>query len=130
MIIIQNMVRIDKTLNEPVYLQLSNGIAGVIQQGHLKPGTALPSSRKLAEFFDIHRKTVIAAFDELQAMGWAESLPRKGLFVASTLPVPKARAVEPAKTTMAYPEVTGYPVEVRQYSFDHVYVPRKERLLF
>ncbi len=130
MIIIQNMVRIDKQLAEPVYLQLSNGIASVIQQGHLQPGTALPSSRKMAEFFDIHRKTVIAAFDELQAMGWAESLPRKGLFVASTLPLPKARAVVPVKTTGAYPDTTAYPVESRQYSFDRVYVARRERLIF
>src|ERR1700743_1497029 len=125
MIIIQNMVRIDKQLPEPVYLQLSNGIAKVIQQGHLKPGMALPSSRKLAEFFDIHRKTVIAAFDELQPMGWAESLPRKGLFVASTLPVSKARAVAPVKTTGgsmkntgAYPGTTAYAVDNRQYAFD------------
>src|ERR1700743_3946805 len=117
MIIIQNMVRIDKQLPEPVYLQLSNGIANIIQQGHLKPGTALPSSRKLAEFFDIHRKTVIAAFDELQAMGWAESMPRKGLFVASTLPVARARRVAPVKTSEDYPEGTADPVESRQYSF-------------
>jgi GntR family transcriptional regulator/MocR family aminotransferase len=129
MIIIQNMVRIDKGLAEPVYLQLSNGIANVIQQGHLKPGTALPSSRKLAEFFDIHRKTVIAAFDELQAMGWAESLPRKGLFVASTLPVPKARAVAPVKTNTAYPETTAYPVDVHHYTFDRPFAPRRERIV-
>src|SRR5580698_11537828 len=97
MIVIQNMVRIDKTLAEPVYQQLSNGIADIIRQGLLKPGTALPSSRKLAEAFDIHRKTVIAAFDELQAMGWAESLPRRGLYVATQLPITKARAVTPAQ---------------------------------
>lgn len=130
MIIIQNMVRIDKRLAEPVYLQLSNGIANVIQQGLLKPGTALPSSRKLAEFFEIHRKTVIAAFDELQAMGWAESLPRKGLFVASTLPVPKARAVVPVKPTTAYPETTAYALDNRQYSFDRPFTAKKERLIF
>jgi len=129
MIIIQNMVRIDKSLAEPVYLQLSNGIAKVIQQGHLKPGTALPSSRKLAEFFDIHRKTVIAAFDELQAMGWAEALPRKGLFVASTLPVPKARLVIPVKASGAYPAATAYPVEVHQYAFDRPFAPRRERIV-
>jgi GntR family transcriptional regulator/MocR family aminotransferase len=129
MIIIQNMVRIDKNLAEPVYLQLSNGIAKVILQGHLKPGTALPSSRKLAEFFDIHRKTVTAAFDELQAMGWAEALPRKGLFVAATLPVPKARQVAPVKNTGAYPDSTAYPVEVHQYAFDRPFAPRKERIV-
>jgi GntR family transcriptional regulator/MocR family aminotransferase len=130
MIIIQNMVRIDKRLPEPVYLQLSNGIANVIQQGFLKPGTPLPSSRKLAEFFDIHRKTVIAAFDELQAMGWAESMPRKGLFVATTLPIPKARVVLPVKTTTAYPSTTAYPMETREYTFERAFMPRKEKLFF
>src|ERR1700756_1961153 len=129
MIIIQNMVRIDKSLAEPVYLQLSNGIANIIQQGLLKPGTALPSSRKLAEYFDIHRKTVIAAFDELQAMGWAEALPRKGLFVASTLPVAKARQVTPVKTTGAYPDTTAYAVDTHQYAFDRPFAPRRERIV-
>src|ERR1700761_4722792 len=110
MIIITSTVQIDKTLAERVYLQLSNGIAGVIQQGHLKPGTALPSSRKLAEAFDIHRKTVIAAFDELQAMGWAESLPRKGLFVSLQLPLTKPRSMAAAKTMTVYPGQTAYGV--------------------
>src|SRR6267142_2790743 len=91
MIIIQNLVHIDKNLSEPVYQQLANGIVSLIRQGHLKPGTALPSSRKLAETFDIHRKTVVAAFDELQAQGWAESFPRRGLFVALQLPVMRPR---------------------------------------
>lgn len=95
MIIIQNLVRIDKGLEEPVYQQLANGIASLIRQGHLKPGAALPSSRKLAEMFDIHRKTVVAAFDELQAQGWAESLPRRGLFVAMQLPVMRPRRLVP-----------------------------------
>ena len=91
MIIIQNLVHIDKGLDEPVYQQLANGIVSVIRQGHLKPGAALPSSRKLAELFDIHRKTVVAAFDELQAQGWVESFPRRGLFVAAELPVMRPR---------------------------------------
>src|SRR5262249_15053428 len=62
MIVIQNLVGIEKELAEPVYQQLANGIASLIRQGHLAPGSALPSSRKLAEMFEIHRKTVVAAF--------------------------------------------------------------------
>ena len=93
MIVIQNLVQIDKSRSEPVYQQLANGIVSLIRQGHLKPGAALPSSRKLAETFDIHRKTVVAAFDELQAQGWAESLPRRGLFVAMQLPVMRPRRI-------------------------------------
>ena len=130
MIIIQNLVRIDKTLTEPVYLQLSNGIAAIIQQGLLKPGTALPSSRKLAEMFDIHRKTVIAAFEELEAMGWAEAYPRKGLFVATKLPVAKPRSVAASKPVLGYPGETAYAVDKNQYLFDHGYIAKKERLIF
>jgi GntR family transcriptional regulator / MocR family aminotransferase len=135
MILIQNLVRIDKTLPEPVYQQLSNGIASIIQEGVLAPGTPLPSSRRLAEAFGIHRKTVVAAFDELQAMGWAESYPRKGLFVAAQLPVQKPRAVGPApcpppKAATAYPAETDFPVEKRLYLYDHPFVARKERLVF
>jgi len=93
MIVIQNLVRIDKELTEPVYQQLANGIVSLIRQGHLKPGSALPSSRKLAETFEIHRKTVVAAFDELQAQGWAEAFPRRGLFVATQLPVMRPKGI-------------------------------------
>ncbi|HEV9035653.1 MAG TPA: PLP-dependent aminotransferase family protein [Puia sp.] len=155
MIIIQNLVRIDKDRDEPVYLQIANGIAGIIQQGILKPGTALPSSRKLAEMYDIHRKTVTAAFDELQAMGWAESLPRKGFFVASELPVVKPRAVSAARAAAAglsrgagpgtgivgavaalgrpgigYPSATAFAIENRPYGYDQPFVARRERLAF
>lgn len=152
MIIIQNLVRIDKSLSEPIYLQLASGIAGIIQQGMLKPGMALPSSRKLAEIYDVHRKTVVAAFDELQAMGWAESFPRKGLFVAAVLPVVKPRtvltgraagsaglaaaagglaaAVAGVKAAIVYPAVTDFPIENRAYLYDHGFVARRERLSF
>jgi GntR family transcriptional regulator / MocR family aminotransferase len=138
MIIIQNLVRIDKSLAEPVYLQLAGGIASIIQQGILKPGTPLPSSRKLAELYDVHRKTVIAAFDELQAMGWAESYPRKGLYVASVLPVAKPRAMAPGKSAVAggvkpvisYPAATDFPMESRPFLYDRGFVARRERLYF
>jgi GntR family transcriptional regulator/MocR family aminotransferase len=129
MIVIKNMVRIDKTLAEPVYQQLSNGISDMIRQGVLKPGEALPSSRKLAEAFDIHRKTVIAAFDELQAMGWADSLPRKGLFVSAQLPVTKPRSMAAAKTMTVYPGQTAYGVERKQYVFENDFVAKRERLV-
>ena len=115
MIVIKNRVSLDKTLAEPVYQQLSNGISDMIRQGLLQPGEALPSSRKLAEAFEIHRKTVIAAFDELQAMGWADSLPRKGLFVSAQLPVTKPRSMAAAKTMTVYPSQTAYGVERKQY---------------
>jgi GntR family transcriptional regulator / MocR family aminotransferase len=132
MIIIQNLVRIDKSLPEPVYQQLSNGIAGIIREGVLKPGAAIPSSRKLAEVFGIHRKTVIAAFDELQAMGWAEAYPRKGLYVSTRLPITKPRKVTQTTKTVApvYPTETSFPVDRPVYLYDHPFIANRERLVF
>src|SRR5579871_1988728 len=113
MILFQNLVRIDKNLAEPVYQQLANGVVSLIRHGHLKPGAALPSSRKLSEIFDIHRKTVVAAFEELQAQGWVEAVPRRGLFVASELPVVKATALTGgAGQAPTYELGTGYGTEV------------------
>ena len=153
MIVIKNLVRIDKELAEPVYQQLANGIVSLIRQGHLKPGVALPSSRKLAETFEIHRKTVVAAFDELQAQGWAESLPRRGLFVTQQLPVMRNRTLDapagsasappvigtgiraslvvpPAKPAMTYPVKTDFHVESTAFTYDHFFVQKTERLIF
>jgi len=69
------LIRIDKDLSIPVYLQIANGLVNIIKQGALRPGAALPSSRKLAGMLTIHRKTVIAAYDELLAQNWVEAIP-------------------------------------------------------
>jgi GntR family transcriptional regulator/MocR family aminotransferase len=87
MIVLTSLLTIDKKLSTPVYLQLANGITGLVRKGILKPGTALPSSRELAQSMQLHRKTVIAAYDELYAQNWVEVYPRKGIFIAKNLPV-------------------------------------------
>ncbi len=58
-----------------------------IKSGKLPPATKLPGSRKLAEDLSIHRKTVIAAYEELISQGWIETIPSRGTFVTSSLPL-------------------------------------------
>ncbi|GAA4278838.1 PLP-dependent aminotransferase family protein [Aquimarina mytili] len=41
----------------------------------------------MAEELGVHRKTVIAAYDELILQGWIETIPAKGTFVTSSLPI-------------------------------------------
>ena len=83
---IGTLVVIDKALSVSVYLQVANGIIAYIRQGVLKPGASLPPSRVLAKELGVHRKTIIAAYDELCAQNWTEVYPRKGIFVARNLP--------------------------------------------
>jgi GntR family transcriptional regulator/MocR family aminotransferase len=70
----------------PLYVQIANGISQNIQAGILKTGTKLLGTRSMADLLGFHRKTVIAAYDELFSQGWIEILPQKGTFIAQNLP--------------------------------------------
>jgi GntR family transcriptional regulator/MocR family aminotransferase len=76
----------DKTLPLPVYQQIAKAMVQHIRDGVLKPGILLPGTRELAGILYLHRKTVIAAYEELAAQGWIESIPRKGFNVTRNLP--------------------------------------------
>jgi GntR family transcriptional regulator/MocR family aminotransferase len=100
---LSTLLTIDKTLREPVYLQVSNQLMELIKKGMLQAGHRLLSTREMATQLNIHRKTVIQAYDELLAQGWLESHAGSGTFVATHLPEMKPQqllkeTVNPAKT--------------------------------
>ncbi|WP_299104605.1 PLP-dependent aminotransferase family protein [uncultured Tenacibaculum sp.] len=80
-------ISLDKKLKEPLYLQLSNQFINLIRDGRLATGTKLIGTRQLAEVLEIHRKTVVASYEELALQGWVESVPKKGTFVNTDLPL-------------------------------------------
>lgn len=82
----KTLLDIRKDSSLPVYVQIANEIIKNIQSGILKTGTKLLSSRQMAELLALHRKTVVAAYDELYSQGWIEVLPKKGTFIAQHLP--------------------------------------------
>lgn len=81
-----NLITINKTANISVYQQIANQLVGLIRRRTLKSESKLPSSRELADVLHVHRKTIVAAYNEIQMQGWVIALPRKGIFVASVLP--------------------------------------------
>ena len=91
----QTLIKIDRTSHPAIYIQLANGLINLIRDGKIIPGTFLPGTREMARLMQIHRKTVINAYDELAAQGWVESLPRKGFRVVPNLPVVKPRTYKP-----------------------------------
>ncbi len=78
---------IDRNLNRNIYLQICDQIIKLIKSGKLPPSIKLPGSRKLADDLNIHRKTVIAAYEELLAQNWIETFPSKGTYISSNLPI-------------------------------------------
>lgn len=79
----------------PLHLQITQAVVADIRAARLRPGDALPSSRVLAADLSINRKTVVLAYDELQAQGWIEQQPRRGAFVSARLPTFTLQASEP-----------------------------------
>lgn len=103
---------IDSTSTDPLFLQVARAIVEDVRRGRLSPGAPLPGSRTLADALSIHRNTVLAAYRELEAEGWIEASPRRGVFVSSSLPDPApkrfARPVRQSKL-----RASQMPVELR-----------------
>ncbi|MEW6455379.1 MAG: PLP-dependent aminotransferase family protein [Acidobacteriota bacterium] len=76
------MIKIDKELNTPYYIQLKNQFKELILSGFLKPDTKLPPTRQLSEKLKINRNTVLTAYEELEADGLVYSHVGQGTFVS------------------------------------------------
>ena len=80
-------IKFDRKCNQALYLQLANQIIQLIKNRILTPNTKLPGSRTLAQQLNVHRKTVVACYEELSLQGWVESISKKGTFVHQNLPI-------------------------------------------
>ncbi len=122
------LVPIDKNAQVPVYLQITNSIIAHIRQGTLKPASALPSSRALASALSVHRKTVVAAYDELYAQSWVDVYPRKGFFVAKNLPDVSPRRLNIVVNKATYPDKAHFEVE-EKIPYPDLYIEKQPGLL-
>ncbi|MGM0216986.1 PLP-dependent aminotransferase family protein [Enterococcus sp. AZ126] len=64
------MWSLKKEKGVPVYVSIIELILSYIKNGDLLPGERLPSERKLANYFQVNRSTVVHALDELVSLGW------------------------------------------------------------
>lgn len=88
------LLTLNKSEKTPLFLQISNAISDNIRRGVLVAGAQLPGTRALAESLGIHRKTVVAAYEELLAQGWIETKASSGTFVSNKLPEMKPLALQ------------------------------------
>lgn len=134
---------LDAGSDVPLHKQLFLEIRNAILQGRLKPGTRLPSSRKMADDLKVSRNTVLNAFDQLMAEGYISSRIGAGSYISDQLPeeyltwkrednstpvtlkrdIPLSRLVKGLETTITYRTYEGESFspgtpELDQFPFD------------
>jgi GntR family transcriptional regulator/MocR family aminotransferase len=67
-----------------VSMQVVQAVIEEIVRGRLTAGTSLPGTREVARGLGINRKTVVLAYEELEAQGWVVTESRRGTFVADS----------------------------------------------
>ena len=107
----KTIIQIQKASNTPVYLQIANALIQEIKTGRIGPGIKLPGTRAMAQILGVHRKTLVSAYEELDAQGWIEMKPSKGTFTSRELPEINPRQLRAsAKRTSSFPNETGFAV--------------------
>jgi GntR family transcriptional regulator/MocR family aminotransferase len=67
--------------DQPLQRQLYDQLRELVTTGHLQSGTRMPSTRMLAEQFNISRMTVLLTYERLIGEGYLETKPASGTFV-------------------------------------------------
>jgi GntR family transcriptional regulator/MocR family aminotransferase len=104
----KTLITINATMPLAIFRQVASQLTKLIQQGTLTPEMPLPSSRVMVDLLGIHRKTIMAAYNEMLTQGWIESLPRRGYRVADNLPEIMPRSYSSQQMNSPYKENTSF----------------------
>lgn len=108
----EHVIFIEKENKIPIYKQIAISIINAIREGTLKPRAHLPGSRELAKTLSVHRKTVIAAYDELNAQDWIMVVPRKYVAVSERIPVLKPQKWNSTNALTSYENDLNLPFKI------------------
>ncbi|MFK7832922.1 MAG: PLP-dependent aminotransferase family protein [Winogradskyella sp.] len=112
-ILIKQLITFDKTMVQPVYIQVAQQIINAIQRGYLEKGSKLPGTRVLSQLLHVHRNTAVAIYEELASQGWVDIIANRGTFVLvpeQTTAKIKA-ATQHINHAYTYPKVAGFPFQ-------------------
>jgi GntR family transcriptional regulator/MocR family aminotransferase len=105
----ESFILINRSSEISIYMQISNQLINAIQRGFLPFGIKLPGTRALSIILQVHRNTIVAAYEELFAQGWVESLPNKGTFVIGKNQEKPFQIKDFEKNNLEhYPKSTGF----------------------
>ncbi len=75
------MFKIEFTSDQPIYLQIIDGIKKAVATGQLRPGDQLPSQREFAVHLGVNPNTVQRAYREMEYLGLTVALRGLGTFL-------------------------------------------------
>ncbi len=87
------LVHLDSSLRTPLTEQIVRGLARMVEERLLGPGTRLPSIRQFAASHNVGKCTVVNAYDQLVVEGHIQSRQGAGFFVSGP-----SRFEDPAET--------------------------------
>lgn len=102
------LIIVDRKADTAVYQQIANRLVSLIRDGLIQPGSRLPGSREMAVLLHVHRKTIVAAYNELDAQDWIEIVPRKGISVSCHLPELKPKSFKGALKQSGFAGKAGF----------------------
>jgi GntR family transcriptional regulator/MocR family aminotransferase len=79
-------VIVDRHTGLPLSVQLGRQLREAMNDGRVRAGERLPSSRALASALGVSRTVVTAAYEQLYAEGWLEGRHGSGTYVADIAP--------------------------------------------
>src|SRR6516164_7146060 len=111
----KTIIQIQKDCDTPVYLQIANSIIQEIKKGRVGPGIKLPGTRQMSEILNVHRKTMVRAYEELDAQAWIEMRASQGTFTSQELPeINPRRLAVPTEIQSIFPKQTGFKVKINE----------------
>src|SRR3569833_380580 len=75
-------VVVERHSGQPLSVQLGRQLRDAMNDGRVRAGERLPSSRALASALGVSRTVVTAAYEQLYAEGWQEGRHGSGTYVA------------------------------------------------
>ncbi|RTL41836.1 MAG: PLP-dependent aminotransferase family protein [Candidatus Melainabacteria bacterium] len=83
-------LHLDDTSPIPIYEQIADQLAHAIESLVLMPGQLMPSTRQLADYLQISRKTVVRSYDKLIGQGFLTTTRGIGTLVRASIAKPPA----------------------------------------
>jgi GntR family transcriptional regulator / MocR family aminotransferase len=110
------LLRLDRTLPEPLGSQLERELREAIRSGRLGTGERLPSSRALARELGVSRGLVLDCYQQLQAEGYLTTRTGSATRVAAGAylqPAPPVQAALPSRLAVDFrpglPDLSSFP---------------------
>jgi GntR family transcriptional regulator/MocR family aminotransferase len=92
----------------PLHRQIYEALKSGIRDGKYRPGSRLPSTRALCADLGVSRNTVVSAYEQLLAEGYAVSRERATTLVADAVPPRAIKAAIAAADAAAPPRLSAY----------------------